>query len=145
MALQGYYVLISIYGWYLWLSGNHASKNTELKISRLTRRTGVYLLLITLAMLVSIWIILTKYTDSTTPFADAFATALSIVATWMLARKIIEHWLVWIFVDLFSIGLFWYKSLIPTAILFSIYAIMAVLGFFEWRRSINFSKNTLQN
>ena len=68
--------------------------------------------------------------------ADGLATALSIVATWMLARKILEHWLVWIFVDAFSIGLFIYKDLLPTVILFVVYTVMAVAGFIEWKKEI---------
>jgi nicotinamide mononucleotide transporter len=81
------------------------------------------------------WVVLKNYTDSPVPFADSLATSLSIVATWMLARKILEHWLVWIFVDAFSIGLFWYKGLFPTVVLFIVYTIMAVAGFIEWRKA----------
>jgi len=58
----------------------------------------------------------------------------SIVATWMLARKIIEHWLLWIFIDTFSIFLFLYKGLHLTAILFGIYTIMAIVGYKEWKK-----------
>jgi len=68
--------------------------------------------------------------------ADALATALGIVATWMLARKILEHWLVWVFVDVFSIGLFLHKELYPTVILFVVYTIMAVVGFVEWKKEL---------
>jgi len=84
-----------------------------------------------------IWFLLKNYTDSPVPMADALATALSIVATWMLARKILEHWLVWIFVDAFSVGLFWYKDLLPTVILFVVYTIMAYIGYREWKRELN--------
>jgi len=64
-------------------------------------------------------------------------TALSIVATWMLARKKIEHWLVWVLVDFISIGLFIVKELYPTTLLFVVYTILAVYGYFEWRKELN--------
>lgn len=67
---------------------------------------------------------------------DTLTTALSIVATWMLAKKYIEHWIIWIFVDLVSSGLYIYKSLWPTVILFLVYTFMAFLGYFEWKKDL---------
>ena len=134
MVLQFYYVVISFYGWYQWLHGNRNDNETALKVSRLTIHLGFVLSLITALIFVLIWIALKNYTDSTVPVADALATALSIIATWMLARKILEHWLIWIFVDIFSIGLFWYKGLYPTVFLFVVYTVMAVVGFIDWKK-----------
>lgn len=134
MGLQLYYVLISIYGWYEWSHGNQSNKDGELKISRLTVRLGISLLIVNAFLFLVIWHILNNYTDSPVPLADALATSLSIVATWMLARKILEQWLVWIFVDAFSIGLFFYKDLMPTVVLFAVYTIMAVAGYVEWKK-----------
>ena len=134
MGLQIYYVVISIYGWYEWLHGNQNNTQSTLKVSRLTTKLGSILSLITAMIFVLIWIILKNFTDSTVPVADALATALSLVATWMLARKILEHWLIWIFVDIFSIGLFWYKELYPTVLLFVVYTVLAVVGFIEWKK-----------
>lgn len=134
MGLQMYYVVISIYGWYEWLKGNQFNHSESIKISRLSAKLGFVLALISLIIFFLIWYILKNYTDSPVPVADSLATALSIVATWMLARKILEHWLVWIFVDAFSIGLFWYKDLLPTVFLFVVYTVMAVVGYFEWKK-----------
>ena len=134
MGLQLYYVFISIYGWYEWLYGNKSNKEDTLKVSRLTSKLGYLLLLFSILIFFLIWFVLDNYTDSPVPVADSLATSLSLVATWMLARKILEHWLIWIFVDTFSIGLFWYKELFPTVFLFIVYTIMAVIGFFEWKK-----------
>ncbi len=134
MGLQVYYVVISIYGWYEWLRGNQSDHSESLKVSRLTMKLGLILSVVSLFLFLLIWFVLKNYTDSTVPMADGLATALSIVATWMLARKILEHWLVWIFVDAFSVGLFWYKDLLPTVILFVVYTIMAYIGYREWKR-----------
>ena len=136
MGLQMYYVGISIYGWYEWLRGNSANKSEPLKVSRLNFRLGILLASVSFLLFFLMWFILDNYTDSTVPVADSLATSLSIVATWMLARKILEHWLVWIFVDAFSIGLFLFKELYPTVILFAVYTIMAVVGYIEWKKEV---------
>ncbi len=136
MGLQMYYVVISIYGWYEWLRGNQSNHSVPIKVSRLSSKLGFMLSIVSLFLFFLIWFILKNYTDSPVPMADALSTALSIVATWMLARKILEHWLVWIFVDAFSIGLFIYKDLLPTVILFVVYTVMAVAGFIEWKKEI---------
>jgi nicotinamide mononucleotide transporter len=134
MGLQMYYVLISIYGWYEWLRGNQTNHAEPIRISRLSLKLGVILSAISLVIFLVIWYVLDNYTDSPVPIADSLATSLSIVATWMMARKILEHWLVWIFVDAFSIGLFWYKDLLPTVFLFMVYTFMAIIGFKEWKK-----------
>jgi len=134
MGLQMYYVVISIYGWYEWLKGNPSNHSEPIAVSRLSLKLGLILAAIGVFLFILIWFVLKNYTDSPVPMADSLATALSIVATWMLARKILEHWLVWIFVDTFSIGLFWYKDLLPTVLLFAVYTVMAFVGFFEWRK-----------
>ena len=136
MGLQMYYVFISIYGWHEWLKGNQDNAREKLEVNRLNLKLGILLIVISLIIFGMIWLILINYTDSQVPVADSLATSLSIVATWMLARKILEHWLVWIFVDAFSIGLFIYKGLLPTVILFVVYTIMAVVGFVEWKKDL---------
>jgi len=134
MGLQMYYVVISIYGWYEWLFGNTANHSEPIKVSRITLQLSIVLSVISFFLFLLIWFILKNYTDSPVPMADSLATALSIVATWMLARKILEHWLVWIFVDAFSVGLFWYKDLLPTVVLFVVYTVMAYIGYREWKQ-----------
>ncbi|MEI8114949.1 MAG: nicotinamide riboside transporter PnuC [Bacteroidia bacterium] len=141
MGLQMYYVFISIYGWYEWLKGNQDNAREKLEVNRLNLKLGILLIVISLIIFGMIWLILINYTDSQVPVADSLATSLSIVATWMLARKILEHWLVWIFVDAFSIGLFIYKGLLPTVILFVVYTIMAVVGFVEWKKDFVEKRN----
>jgi len=136
MGLQMYYVVISIYGWYEWLFGNQANHSEPIKVSRLKWRLGIILLVISVLLFLLIWYILKNFTDSPVPMADSLATSLSIVATWMLARKILEHWLVWIFVDAFSVGLFWYKDLMPTVVLFVVYTVMAYIGYREWKQEV---------
>ena len=135
MLLQVYYVGVSIYGWYHWVKGN-PSKDNGLKVSGMPGKFYLPLLGITAVLFAVFLFGLKYYTDSPVPFGDSLTTALSIVATWMLARKYLEHWLIWIFVDFFSVFLYAFKALWPTVILFLIYTVMAVVGYRSWRNDL---------
>lgn len=134
MSLQIYYVFISIYGWILWSRG--VQKTTDMKISRLKMPLAILLLLATALIYAFIAYVLITYTDASIPYWDAFTTALGIVATWMLAKKILEQWLVWVVVDAVSVGLYIYKDLKPTAILFFVYTVLAVFGYLQWKKQM---------
>lgn len=136
MGLQVYYLVVSIYGWYFWLFGGKSKKTDDLKISSVKFNLSIYLLIATVVLFGIIAYILVNYTDSEIPYWDAFTTAGSFVATWMLARKIIEHWLVWIIIDAVSLGLYIYKGLYATVILFAVYTVLAVTGYIEWKKEL---------
>ena len=137
MGLQVYYVLISIYGWYYWSRGGEKSGKGELPVVRINRQQLILLFLTFAFSWVLIYFVLDRYTDSSVPLGDSFTTALAIVATWMLTRKIIEQWFLWIIANVVSIALYIYKGLYPTVILYAVYAGMAVYGYLEWKRSMN--------
>lgn len=133
MGLQVYYVVISIYGWYHWKFGKKKD-SAKLPVGRLKTKHWMYhFFIITIIFFVILWI-LVNYTDSDVPIGDAFTTALSITATWMLAQKKLEHWILWIVVDLVSMGLYIYKGMYPTVALFFLYTSLAIVGFREWRK-----------
>ena len=137
MALQVYYVWISIYGWIIWTKGKvEKGGKSDLPVKRAGKRQLILLSLITVLLWLTIYFVLKYFTDSPVPVGDAFTTAMSIVATWMLARKIIEHWIFWIIVDFVSLGLYIYKGLYPTSVMFLIYTIAALWGYFEWKKDL---------
>ena len=133
MALNGYYLVISIYGWILWRSGTRFGR--ELPVIRLKGKLALILGVITTVGFFLIGVILSRYTDSPIPWWDALTTAVSFTATWMLARKILEHWILWIIVDIISMCLYLYRGLYPTLVLFAIYTTMAVIGYIQWKKS----------
>lgn len=154
MSLQVYYLGISILGWYWW-SGRKgrgeraggrengawsmeqgAGSKEELKVTRLGLRTGVMITAVFLVLYIALWLILSRLTDSPVPEWDSFITSLSIVATWMLARKTYEHWYLWVVVNSTSAVIFFIKELYPTVILYIIYGVMSFVGMVEWRKSI---------
>jgi len=136
MGLQVYYLIVSVYGWYFWMFGSKSKKQDDLKISRIKSKLAILLSIAFILLFVLISYILVNFTDSEIPYWDSFTTAASFVATWMLARKIIEHWIIWVVVDTISLGLYIYKGLYPTVILFAVYTILAILGYIEWKKQL---------
>lgn len=135
MALNGYYLVISIYGWIIWRRARE-KMGMKMPITRLKLKLGLVLIIVTGILYFVIGKILYLYTDSPIPYWDAFTTSASIVATWMLAKKILEHWIIWVIVDLVSLGLYIYRGLYPTTFLFAVYTTMAVIGFIKWRKEL---------
>ena len=170
MSLQGYYLFISLLGWYWWAkgsglpaeasakaglraqgSGNNEAEgekndvekgrmgekeNKELPVTRLKVRTGVILGIAFSLLFAALKVLLERFTDSPVPGWDSFITSLSITATWMLARKIYEHWFLWIVVNTAATVLFLTRGLYPTVILYVIYGIMSFAGLKAWRKTI---------
>ncbi len=136
MGLQGYYVFISIYGWYFWIKGRKPENAQKVPVKRTSSDLWIKMAGASLLLYLIILFLLLKFTNSDVPYMDSLTTALSIVATWMLARKFIEHWLIWVFVDAFSVGLYIYKGLWATVVLFVVYTFMAVFGYFEWKKDL---------
>jgi len=136
MGLQVYYLVISFYGWWHWLYGGGLSETDELPITKTSLKQWFYISLASIVLFVLMVFVLKNFTDSPVPYGDAFVTSLSITATWMLARKLIEQWWIWVVVNLVSLVLFIWKGLYPTSILFFFYFTMAVVGYFEWKKEI---------
>lgn len=135
MGLQTYYLIISIYGFVAWLAHKNR-KGRELAVSRTTARQWLVLGIITDAIWGALYAILTLFTDSPVPVGDSFTTALAITATWMLTRKMIEQWLVFIVADAVSVALYFTRSMPLTAFLYIIYTTMAVVGYLKWRKEL---------
>ncbi len=144
-GLNFYYVIISIYGWYFWMNRKSNSKSESIPIKQTDKRLALQLTAASIVVFILIAFILKNYTDSTVPYGDAFTTSLSIIATWMLAKKILEQWLVWIVVDAVSMLLYIYKDLQITAVLFLVYTALAVYGYFEWKKSLAQTKPAYDN
>lgn len=142
MALQGYYLVISVYGWLVWKMGREKSGRPKMPVSCVNESLAVKLVLAGMVIYIVVVIALLKLPvyigvlTSDLPYWDAFTTTGGIVATWMLARKKIEHWLVWIVVDIVSTGMYIYKGLAVTAVLYAIFTIVAMVGYREWKQQM---------
>ncbi len=134
MGLQVIYVVLSVYGWYEWLYGGE--NRTTLRVTRTGSRLGALLALIALSGAALLGVVLRGATDAALPFMDSFLSSTSLVAQWMMTRKKLENWLVWIGVDVLYVGMFIYKHLYITAGLYTVFLVLAVRGFIDWRRSM---------
>lgn len=135
MGLQGYYLVISIYGWYRWNRLNEAqpaADNSDVK--RISAVTAVRCALTAATLWGLLWVLLDRATDSPVPVWDGLIASLSVVATWMLTRKYIEQWYVWIVANAIAVAVYLASGLYPTAILFFVYFVMAIIGLIKWRQ-----------
>ncbi len=131
MGLNVYYVAISIYGFRKWTQGK---KQEEILYRTLTPRLLAGVLLAIAALFALLYNILYRLTDSPIPVGDAFTTAVGIVATWMVARRIIEHWICWIVANGVSVWLYYQRGLYPTLFLYTCYTILAAVGWYAWKK-----------
>lgn len=147
-AINIYYLIIAVYGFITWtgksLRGNGGVKNNSsekekraVPITHTPIPVWIGASLVALILWGGIWWMLVTFTDSTVPVADAFTTALSIVGLWMLARKYVEQWLVWLIVDIVCCGLYFYKGLMFYSILYGIYSVIAVIGYRNWLKMMH--------
>lgn len=134
MGLQVIYAALSVYGWYEWLYGG--ANRTELHVTRTAPRLGAVLTLIALAGSAALGVFLRGATDAALPFMDSFLSSTSLVAQWMMTKKKLENWLVWIGVDVLYVGMFVFKHLYITAGLYAVFLALAVRGYIDWRRSM---------
>ena len=144
MGIYIYYLFASIYGWIRW--NKSASQEQSLAISHMPFRYWSVALLALSILFAGIAWILIRFTDSPVPFGDSFTTALSMVAMWMLANKYIEQWGLWIIVNVVSCALYAWKGLYPTALLYVVYSIVPVFGYFKWKQlMLSELKETVRN
>ncbi|CAM3722957.1 nicotinamide riboside transporter PnuC [Mucilaginibacter galii] len=138
-ALQNIYLFaINIYGWYYW--SRQPANAPKVPVVRITHKQVVFLLLIAALAtpvlgftLVSLTKVL-HYQPAAYPYLDSFCTVVSLTAQVFMARKVLENWLIWIFVDVIYVGIYLAKGLEPTAIMFGIYAVLALVGYIDWRK-----------
>lgn len=134
MGLQVVYAVLSVYGWYEWLHGgeNHG----VLHVTRTPRRLVPILVAIAVVAALVVGTAASRLTNADLPYLDASLTAASLVAQWMMTRKLLESWLVWIAVDIVYVPLLLVKGIPEYAVLYTIFLGLAVKGWIDWRRSL---------
>lgn len=131
-GLQIVFAMLALWGWWQWLRRGD-DHTPSLKIHRMGQRDW-WLSTLALALLWPglAWLLI-RYTDSDVPWWDALLTALSLIGQALLGRKLLENWLVWLVVNTLSVGLFAYKDLWLTSLLYAIFVVMSVMGWRVWR------------
>ena len=134
LILHVFYVILGFYGWYEWLYGGRNQQ--ELKVSLLSKKRLLLLLVLGLLGLGGFGYFFDQFSDADLPYWDAFTTSFSFVGTYMLARKKLENWLLWIMVDTVATGIYLYKELYLLSLLYFLYLGLATYGFVNWRKSM---------
>ena len=135
MAIQLYYILAAAYGLMVW-KGVFKTKNEskELPISSIPKKRIAPTIAISVLLCIGIPLILRHFTSSEVWLLDGVSTALSIVGMWMLAQKYYQQWIIWIIVEPIIIATALQAEMYATALLYVVYTVVAVMGYFKWKR-----------
>lgn len=134
LILHVIYVIMQVYGWYHWLHGGR--ERTELAVSVLSVPALLAWVLIGIAATVPWGYSMATYTDAAAPYADAFIAAGSLIAQWLMAQKKLESWYFWIAIDIVAVAVYLFKELYITTGLYSVFLVLAILGYFQWKRTL---------
>ncbi|MES2018842.1 MAG: nicotinamide riboside transporter PnuC [Pseudomonadota bacterium] len=132
MGLQGVFIVVSVWGWYQWLYGS--AQHTALHVTRSSNIGWACGIAAWAAGFVVLALFLANYTNTDVPNIDGFLTAGSLLGQVLLSRKKVENWIIWIVVDILYVGLYVYKGLALTAILYGVFVVLAVIGLVAWYR-----------
>jgi nicotinamide mononucleotide transporter len=132
-GLQMYFLVTSIYGWHHWLRGG--AGRTELHVTRASRKVWFYCAVLGIAFWIADASITSRIKGVAFPWIDAGTTTISLIAQWMVTRKLLESWLLWTFVNIVYVPVLISKNLYPTALLYFVMLLIAIKGYVDWRRS----------
>jgi nicotinamide mononucleotide transporter len=137
MMINFYYVIMSVYGWYHWSRKNGAE--VAFPISKMTtaeKKSAIIIFLLTLLFVVAVYTFFDKFTHWTS-FVDTLVTGIFFVGMWLMAKRKIENWILWIIGDIISIPMYFFKGYSFTSIQYFIFTIIAIFGYLEWKKTLN--------
>lgn len=132
MGINGVYFIMSVYGWYHWTRKSEGKQVVPVQFASL--KLNIISAVATLFSFGVLSYVLSNFTDSNVPYWDSFTTSIFIVGMLLMALKKVENWIYWIIGDVVSIPLYFYKGLVFTSLQFTIFLIIAVMGYVAWRR-----------
>ena len=133
--LNFYYMIMAVYGFILWRGGKQSTEELSITSWPLSKNITVIILGIIISMLAGY--LSSTYTPAKFAYLDAFVMIFSVIATWMLAHKILENWLFWIVIDAAAVVLYWKSGYHATIVLFAFYTVLALYGHFTWRKAFS--------
>lgn len=132
-ALNIFYLIMAIYGWYSWKYGNSKNKGDDLSISSYGFLRNLQIIIVLLIISSILGYIMANYTKADFAYLDTFTTVFAVFATYMLTKKVLENWLYWVIIDSVSIYIYINKGFYLTAILFVVYTVLAIFAFKQWK------------
>lgn len=137
MMINFYYSTMSVYGWYVWTRKDDSDH--YIPVTKTTRKENMWSILIFLAtvlFVVMVYLFFDKF-NSWTAYVDTFTTGIFFLGMWLMARKKLENWIYWIIGDIVSVPLYFYKGLTFTSFQYLLFTIIAIFGYFAWKKSLN--------
>ncbi len=137
MMINGYYFVMSIYGWYVWTRKVDESHTTPItRTNSMEKLIQVLIFVGTLIFVYVVYLTFDKWNDWTA-YVDTLTTAIFFVGMWLMARRKIENWIFWILGDIISIPLYFYKGFTFTSFQYVLFTVMAIFGYLAWKKSLN--------
>lgn len=133
-ALNIFYLVMAIYGWYSWKYGNVKAQNEELNITTYGIEKNIKIVVILTFISIILGYIMANYTSADFAYLDTFTTVFAVFTTYMLTKKVIENWIYWVIIDFISIYIYIHKGFYLTAVLFAIYTILACVAYIKWKK-----------
>jgi len=134
MGINAFYFIMSVYGWYKWTRKDQSDH--YIPITTNTLKMQLLSILGAVVFFMILFYVLKNFTDSTVPYLDSITTAIFIIGMWLMALKKIENWIYWIVGDFISIPLFFYKGLVLTSFQYTVFLVLAIMGYIEWRNKL---------
>ncbi|WP_460920721.1 nicotinamide riboside transporter PnuC [Pontibacter brevis] len=134
MGLNAFYFVTSLYGWYVWLYGG--KNHSERKVGRINKKELTVLLALGLVFTLGLGYFLDNYTDADLSYTDSATTAISLIGYWMMAKKQLENWIVWLVVDVVYVGVYTYKDLYLTSFLYFVFLLLSIKGYLDWKKDL---------
>ncbi|MEE9438070.1 MAG: nicotinamide riboside transporter PnuC [Saprospiraceae bacterium] len=137
------YIFLNMYGWYIWSNKTYKSIVTPTKLLPLNGLIATFLGTVGFTLILGY--LMHTYTDADLPYFDAFTTSGSLIAQYLLAKKYLQNWWLWIIVDIVAIPMYLYKGLYIIAGLFAVYLILSIYGYLEWKKAVNKTDLSFKN
>lgn len=141
MIINGYYFVMSIYGWYHWTRKKGDIIEFPISVSSYKeKKIAIFIFIFTITSVILVYQYFDKFT-TWSAYVDTFITGIFFVGMWLMAKRKIENWIFWIIGDIISIPLYFAKGYTFTSFQYLIFTIIAVFGYLEWKKILNSSQN----
>ena len=132
-ALNIFYLVMAVYGWYSWKYGNIKAQSEELNISTYGMAKNIKIIIVLILISLVLGYIMANYTSADFAYLDTFTTVFAVFTTYMLTKKVLENWIYWVVIDAVSIYIYIQKGFYLTAVLFAVYTVLAVAAYVKWK------------
>ena len=141
MMINAYYFVMSIYGWFIWTRKENNTATPITRVNSNEKKIGVLIFLSSLMFVYLVYVYFDKW-GTITSYIDNLTTAIFFVGMWLMAKRKIENWIFWIIGDIISVPLYFYKGLTFTSIQYIIFTVIAISGYYTWKKILDNSNQT---